>query len=103
MGLKSSLGSDQIFDEAFRSVDLTSGQYSLLVTANIKPLRKRGRLETTVDPTEARSRLLALTPKGKTFLEQALPLWQSAQDRLLKSLSTSNEDRLLTALREVAN
>ena len=73
------------------------------VTANIKPLRKRGRLETTVDPTEARSRLLALTPKGKTFLEQALPLWQSAQDRLLKSLSTSNEDRLLTALREVAN
>ena len=114
------------FDDAFRPLDLTSGQYSLLialvrqespsigqlaenmamdrttVTANIKPLKKRGLLETVVDPTDARSRLLVLTPKGEALLKKALPLWQLAQAKLIEALSTNNQGQLLNALRKAA-
>lgn len=117
------------FDEAFRPLEITSGQYSLLVsllrshpptigelaqdmsmdrttiTANIKPLKRRALLETIADSTDARRRLLVLTPKGKALLKEAFPLWKSAQDKTLKSLSDPASDpateQLLEALRRV--
>src|SRR5882757_3470670 len=68
------------FDEAFRSLDLTNGQFSLMMslrrpkpatmsdvaallamdrttlTANLKPLERRGLVKVTVDETDKRSR-----------------------------------------------
>src|SRR5881275_3641769 len=73
------------FDAAFRPLGLTSGQFSLLMslnrpepatmgsvaallamdrttlTANLKPLERRGLVEVTVDESDKRSRRLALT------------------------------------------
>lgn len=87
------------FDEALRPFDLTSGQFSLLMslnrpqpptmgsvagllamdrttlTANLKPLERRGLLSISVDPGDRRSRRLALTPTGMTLLARALPVW----------------------------
>jgi DNA-binding MarR family transcriptional regulator len=87
------------FDEALRPVGLTSGQFSLLMalnrpqpptlgpvaallamdrttlTANLKPLERRGLVETRTDPADRRSRLLLLTNAGREVLADALPIW----------------------------
>jgi DNA-binding MarR family transcriptional regulator len=87
------------FDEALRPLDLTSGQYSLLmslnrpqpatlgavaevlamdrttVTANLKPLQRRGLVASAVDPADRRSRRLSLTDDGRDLLARALPIW----------------------------
>lgn len=87
------------FDEALRPAGLTSGQFSLLtslnrpdapsvgevaevlgmdrttLTANLKPLERRGLMETRVDPEDRRSRQLALTEAGLQVLEIATPIW----------------------------
>ena len=114
------------FDEAFRPLELTSGQYSLLVslirseppsigqlasdlamdrttiTANIKPLKKRGLLEAVLDPEDARSRLLRLTPAGRVILGKAMPLWKAAQAETLEHLSSEEAQQLCVNLRSLA-
>ena len=88
------------FDEALRPVGLTSGQFSLLIslnrpnapsigsvadllamdrttlTANIKPLARRGLLRVTDDPADRRVRRLALTAEGEALLRDAVPIWE---------------------------
>jgi DNA-binding MarR family transcriptional regulator len=88
------------FDDAFRSLDLTNGQFSLLMalnrpkpptiaplaeflamdrttlTAALKPLERRGLILISVDPDDRRSRLLRLTAKGRGLLARALPIWK---------------------------
>ncbi|MEM9089991.1 MAG: MarR family transcriptional regulator [Cyanobacteria bacterium P01_F01_bin.53] len=113
----------------FRPLEITSGQYSLLValarpnppsigqlaqamgmdrttiTANIKPLKRRGLVDIVPAPSDARSRLLTLTLEGKTLLQRALPLWQTAQDQMLEGLSAEGGEgeQLLMMLRQVAD
>lgn len=91
------------FDEALRPLGLSSSQFSLLMalnrpgtpslgkvaallgmdrttlTANLKPLERRGLLTVGVDPADRRSRRLGLTPAGRALLVEALPLWRRAQ------------------------
>ena len=87
------------FDRALRPVGITSGQFSLLMslnrpdppsvgavaallvmdrttlTANLKPLERRGFIRISVDPADRRGRLLALTDAGHALLLEALPIW----------------------------
>ena len=87
------------FDEALRPVGLTSGQFSLLMslnrpspptigmvaetlamdrttlTANLKPLERRGLVQVTVDPADRRSRRVSLTQDGRAALAAATPIW----------------------------
>src|SRR6201982_3382983 len=77
------------FDAAFRSLGLTSGQFSLLMslnrpeaptmgsvagllamdrttlTANLKPLERRGLIAVAVDENDRRNRRLVLTASGR--------------------------------------
>src|SRR3954465_3006749 len=98
------------FDAALRPLGLTSGQFSLLMslnrpepptigsvaallamdrttlTANLKPLERRGLVRLTIDPTDRRPRRLALTPAGRALLANAVPIWRDTHadiDRLL--------------------
>ena len=98
------------FDDAFRPLGLTNGQFSLLMslnrpepptissvaallamdrttlTANLKPLERRGLLTVSVDRADKRSRRLALTDHGRNLLAEAAPIWKrehAALDRLL--------------------
>ena len=90
------------FDEALRPTGLTNGQFSLLIslnriepptigtvsallamdrttlTANLKPLERRGLVKVAVDPADKRSRRLTLTPAGHALLAAAAPLWKRA-------------------------
>ena len=90
------------FDDALRPADLTHGQYSLLVglnqeeppimseiaaalamdrttlTANLKPLERRGLVKIAVDEKDKRSRRLIITAKGRATLKAAFPIWKAA-------------------------
>src|SRR5579883_2375817 len=111
------------YDEALRPVGLTNGQFSLLMslnrpeprsigevaallamdrttlTANLKPLARRGLMKVTVDAGDKRSRRLALTPAGRALLVTALPLWQEAQEATERTIARSSPERLRAALR----
>jgi len=98
------------FDDALRPVGLSNGQFSLLMalnrpkppsigavatllamdrttlTANLKPLERRGLLTSTTDPEDRRGRLLELTGAGRQVLAAALPIWRGTHaevDRLI--------------------
>lgn len=110
------------FDDAFRPLDLTSGQYSLLMslnrpypphmkdvadllamdrttlTANLKPLERRGLVEITPDPKDKRGRLLTLTTDGMALLARAFPIWKKTQGDLEGLVADSNADQLLADL-----
>lgn len=88
------------FDQAFRPLDLTSGQFSLMMslnvseapsigytsallamdrttlTANLKPLERRGLVEVKVDAVDRRTRRLTLTSAGRELLVAAVPVWR---------------------------
>ena len=94
------------FDEALRPFDLTNGQFSLLMalnrpqppqlgelaqflamdrttlTANVKPLERRGLLCVQADTRDRRKRRLSLTEAGRALLLRALPTWRATHDAL---------------------
>lgn len=100
----------RLFDEAFRPLDLTNGQFSLMMslnrpgapsigatasflamdrttlTAALKPLERRGLVVVTPAPTDRRTRTLALTDAGRALLAQAVPIWQRAHADLDRRL-----------------
>ncbi|HEX9702753.1 MAG TPA: MarR family winged helix-turn-helix transcriptional regulator [Rhodospirillales bacterium] len=114
------------FDEAFRPLDLTHGQFSLLMalnrpeppnmarvsdvlamdrttlTANLKPLRRRGLATVSVDAADRRGRRLALTAAGRALLVRALPIWRRAHRAIERGLAGADPDRLRADLRAVS-
>ena len=115
------------FDDVLRPLDLTNGQFSLLISLNrpqaptvgnvaallamdrttltacLKPLARRGLLTVAIDNSDRRSRRLMLTPAGRAVLVSALPLWQrehAAIDRLFTNAGpAAGADRLRADLR----
>lgn len=113
------------FDDALRPVGLTQGQFSLLMslnrpapptigdvsallmldrttlTANLKPLERRGLVKVKVDAADKRSRRLILTAAGRTVLAAAAPIWKRTHaqtERLLRSASADNVRKSLHEL-----
>ena len=88
------------FDAALRPLGLTGGQFSLLMslnrpdpasignvstllamdrttlTANLKPLGRRGLVAVAADRAYKRTRRLSLTPAGRELLAAAVPVWR---------------------------
>jgi DNA-binding MarR family transcriptional regulator len=111
------------FDQAFRALDLTNGQFSLMMslnrpeppgigavadllamdrttlTAALKPLQRRGLVAVTVDPDDKRSRRLALTAAGRRLLARATPIWISTHAEVEARLAEDGPDRLRGGLR----
>ncbi len=114
------------FDEALRPVGLTSGQFSLLMslnrpkpasvgsvaallamdrttlTANLKPLERRGLVKTDIDPADRRGRLLTLTKAGHKALRSALPIWRRTHAETDGLLAETDAGALRTGLRALA-
>ena len=112
------------FDQAFRPLGITSGQFSLLnamnrpapptigaiaevlamdrstVTANLKPLERMGAAKVTVDAEDRRARRAGLTEAGRALLARATPLWIEVHARVEEAL-TGDADALRAGLREV--
>jgi len=114
------------FDEAFRPLGITSGQFSLLMslnrpqppgvgavssllamdrttlTANLKPLERQGLVTVTVDPNDRRGRLLSLTASGRALLAKTAPIWVSVHAEVEQRLPDADADGLRAALRALA-
>lgn len=99
------------FDVALKPVGITSGQFSLLMslnrpnppnlgsvaallamdrttlTANLKPLERRGLIDTAPNPADKRARLLRLTDAGRAVLAEATPIWRQVHGDIEAGLS----------------
>ncbi|MGH9805982.1 MAG: MarR family winged helix-turn-helix transcriptional regulator [Terriglobia bacterium] len=106
------------FDAALRPLNLTNGQFSLLIslnrpqvtrigsvaallgmdrttmTAMLKPLERRGLVEVMIDPGDRRRRVLTLTQPGKSLLAVASPIWEQLHAQLEHRLDEANTEVL---------
>jgi DNA-binding MarR family transcriptional regulator len=113
------------FDEALRPLDLTHGQFSLLIslnrpapptlgsvaallamdrttlTANLKPLERRGLVKIAVNKEDKRSRWLGITAAGRALLHRAFPVWKETHAAIDRELGHKPDD-LRAALRALA-
>ncbi|RST83813.1 MarR family transcriptional regulator [Aquibium carbonis] len=104
----------RLFDEAFRPVGLTNGQFSMLMslnrpmparmrevaallamdrttlTAALKTLERRGLLQVRTDPEDRRGKLLTLTDAGRETLARALPIWRDTHAALEHGLDDAD-------------
>lgn len=110
------------FDMALAPVNLTHGQFSILVslnrpvapaigavagvlamdrttlTANLKPLERRGLVKVAVDRHDKRSRLLVLTAAGKRLLAKAVPVWRLAHSDVDRRFAKPDRNALRAGL-----
>lgn len=106
------------FDDALRTVGLTNGQFSLMMslnrpepavlgsvasllamdrttlTAALKPLERRGLVNVASDPDDRRTRRLKLTSAGRELLAKAVPIWESTHREVEALLQSGDADRL---------
>lgn len=111
------------FDDAFRPLGLTSGQYSMMMalnrpeppsigqvasvlamdrttlTAALKPLERRALVAVMVDAADRRSRRLKLTPAGTALLARAVPVWRRTHAEIERLVPRAGADRLRRDLR----
>ncbi|MET0071197.1 MAG: MarR family transcriptional regulator [Candidatus Thiodiazotropha sp.] len=73
------------------------------LTRNLKPLEREGWVSVRQSRRDKRTREVHLTKKGMRHLEQALPLWREAQQRVRESLGNSRLDRLIEDLTAVVS
>jgi len=114
------------FDAALRPLGLTNGQFSLLIslnrkeaptigsvaallamdrttlTANLKPLERRGLLKVAPDGEDRRSRRLLLTQAGRKLLAAAFPVWVRTHAAIERPVKSPGPDRLRRDLRALS-
>jgi DNA-binding MarR family transcriptional regulator len=114
----------RLYDEELRGVGLRITQYSLLrilrragevrqrdlgrltsldettLTRNLRPLLKRGWLAVRAGE-DRREKLFTITAAGIAKLEEALPAWERAQQRLRSRLPEGTWSSLLDSLPEL--
>lgn len=114
------------FDDVFRPLGLTQGQFSLLMslnrpepptigsvaallamdrttlTAALKPLERRGLAKVSVDTQDKRSRRLIITAAGRRLLAKAYPIWIRTHGEIEQRVADGSPDRLRAALRALS-
>lgn len=110
------------FDTALRPLELSSGQFSLLmalnrnepqtvgqlaqflamdrtsVTAALKPLERRGLVAIRTGKVDRRNRIVTITGTGVALMHQAVPVWQATHARLDAGLAQGIAERLRSDL-----
>ena len=74
-----------------RSVSISRlGEILLLdqttITRNINLLKQNGYVDLTRDPQDARAKVITLTDKGIEKLNEAAPIWQEIQERIINDI-----------------
>jgi DNA-binding MarR family transcriptional regulator len=72
------------------------------LTANLKPLERRGLVAVRIDATDRRSRRLMLTGEGRDLLAEAVPVWRSRHLAIEKLLAGADADALRAELRALS-
>lgn len=110
------------FDVAFKPTGITSGQFSLLnalnrpepptigavanllamdrttLTANLKPLERKGLLAVEIDPKDRRGRRIRLTEAGLATLAEATPIWERTHAAIDRTLAEGDSQALRAGL-----
>lgn len=113
------------FDEAFRPLGLTNGQFSLMaglnlpsprpmgavarllgmdrtsLTAMLKPLEARGLVTVEVDADDRRGKRIGLTPAGRRLLARAVPIWEETHAEIEARLDAGVADLLREGMSSV--
>jgi DNA-binding MarR family transcriptional regulator len=114
------------FDQAFKPLGLTNGQFSLMMslnrpvpptmgavaaflamdrttlTAALKPLARRGLVDVAVDPEDRRNRRMKLTPAGRRLLSSAVPVWRRGHAEIDRMLPDGHPERLRRDLKALS-
>ena len=114
------------FDDAFRPLDLTNWQFTLMValhrpqaptitlvahdlatdrttiTANLKPLERRSLVTVSPDDDDRRVRRVALTASGLALLQKAYVVWTETQRSIVAALALDDMTGVLANLRKIA-
>lgn len=115
----------QYYDKALAPAGLRSTQYSLLsllammgeapmqevaqvlamdrttLTRNLDPLVRKGWVKVAIG-RDRRARPLAITARGLSVLDKALPYWQAAQDRIVNALGAEHWAALMQGLHQIS-
>jgi DNA-binding MarR family transcriptional regulator len=110
------------YDRALAPIGITTTQYAILsriareggqplgvlagrlaldrttLSRELKPLVAAGLLGEARDASDARRRVVRLTPRGRGILRRAGPLWSRAQSELTASFGDARTGRLLSEL-----
>lgn len=114
------------FDDALKPTGITSGQFSLLMslnrpesptigsvanllamdrttlTANLKPLERRGMIELAIDEKDRRTRRIRLLEAGMMALNAALPIWIGTHAEIDAQIGMDQVTALRSGLHAVA-
>ena len=114
------------FDEAFRPLGLTNGQFSMMMalnrpepptmgalaaflamdrttlTAALKPLQRRGLVAVRPGSRDRRSRVMTLTPAGRELLAKAVPVWGKTHREVERLLPAGGAEILCAGLDAVS-
>jgi DNA-binding MarR family transcriptional regulator len=69
------------------------------LTANLKPLERRGLVKVSIDDADKRTRRLKLTPAGRALLVAAVPIWKQTHAVVEELLPRANCGELRVDLR----
>jgi len=110
----------QFYEERLSKVGLKSGQFSILravnflgtttnkelqsilvidqttLSRNLKPLVRDEYLQLSTNPNDARSKQISLSKGGKQLFQQALPLWENAQQDIQQLLGKNEIQKILS-------
>lgn len=113
------------YEQALISVDLTGGQFAILVSIavqergaitllaaglgmdrttlsrGLKPLERRDLIAFHEDENDNRARVVSLTPKGESLLKEAIPLWEKAQAQVAETFTPGELRQLQQGLKEL--
>lgn len=114
------------FDEAFRPLGITNGQFSLMMslnrpdsprmsdiadflamdrttlTAALKPLEKSGFISVRPDDRDRRNRRLSLTDAGREILARAVPIWRETHGEVDRLVGASDPQGFRADLKALA-
>ncbi|MEL6502813.1 MAG: MarR family transcriptional regulator [Pseudomonadota bacterium] len=101
------------YNQALKPADLNIGQFTTLaallqsgplsisalaeqlgmdrttLTRDLKPLERRRLIRSEVDDDDARQRFITISDDGRSLMEQAVPLWEAAQEMTKKGMSAN--------------
>jgi len=117
----------RLFDDALRPLDMTNWQFSLLmqvagqgtptigelaaslatdrttITANLKPLERRGLVEIHKDESDARTRRVIMTKLGARTMRSAYDIWTHVNAGAVKKVGSLNIGQLREGLSALAS
>ncbi|MFJ7917550.1 MULTISPECIES: MarR family winged helix-turn-helix transcriptional regulator [unclassified Lysinibacillus] len=115
----------QLYDKLLQPTGLKVTQYSMLanidlqqavsisrlgeillldqttITRNINLLKRNGYVDLTRDPQDARAKVITLTDKGVEKLNEAAPIWQDIQERIINDIGLEKYNDFYETLKTI--